>query len=225
MHQKTPPPQLLSVPLLILIGCSGSLEATAPVLPPPPDSSDSFFESEPNDHASNANYIGELRVGDYVMIEGEVSECCVDPYDGFAFYAAEPLQLTITLTELADADLDFCMYDPTIDQMVACWETDVHPEWGVFNVGLPADLHLVVASYYGTSGYTLEIYADALGAAPDAPGAPGRGESPAELTRERFAGYHRAQQGEGSERYFLLLRDGETKVFLPLQGEEDPLPR
>lgn len=216
--------RFLPASLLALAGCGGHVDAPPPP-PPPPDSPDAILESEPNDTAYDANYIGELYVGDYVVIEGDITECCVDPYDGFAFFAAEPMQITVTLTELASADLDFCVYDPSIDEIVACWETDLHPEWGFFNVGYASDLQLVVASYAGASGYTLEISASPITAAPDLPGAPGRGEPPSESTLRRLAGYHHPRPGPSTARYFLLLKDGETEVFLPLQGDEAPAGR
>jgi len=219
---------LLSALLLASISsCGGSIDGPyagpgpAPGSDPPPDPpSDTVWEWEPNDHNTTANYLGELRVGDRVVIEGDITECCPDPYDGFAFYAAEPIELTIVLTEYDPADLDFCVYDPYLDEIIACWETDEHPEWGIFSIGVAGDFQLVISSYFGDSAYSMEVTAAPLPPGPSAPGSGGRNDSaPGELALERFAAYHDSRP-ERDERRFLLLKDGEEEYLLPLSVEE-----
>jgi hypothetical protein len=178
--------QLLSLFALLFVACGGSGEGEA-VAP----TSQALQEIEPNDNALYADYIGELRPGDYVEIQGHVLECCSDPYDGFAFYAPEPVELIFTLVEAnPSADLDFCIYDPTVESMVACWETDLHPEVGVFDFAGPGELHVVIGSYVGDSHYLLQIEARPLPplmlasqAGPDVNRAPG------EKAARRFRAY------------------------------------
>lgn len=147
---------LLLLPLLSACGGGGGGTVTPPA-------SQVLQEIEPNDNALNADYIGQLVPGDFVEIQGSILECCSDPYDGFAFYAPGPVELVMTLIEANPAaDLDFCIYDPTIEQMVACWETDLHPEVGVFDFAGPGELHVVIASYVGDSDYLLQIEARPL---------------------------------------------------------------
>ena len=144
------------------------------------------MEIEPNDNALDADYIGEVFPGDRVEIEGHITECCPDAYDGFAFYAGGPVELVVTLFEdAAGADLDFCIYDPGIDAVVACWETDAHPETGVFNFAGGAEFHVVVRSYLGDSSYLLRMDVNALPAGTVFAATQG----PSAEAQRRFAGY------------------------------------
>ncbi|MCB9915407.1 MAG: hypothetical protein H6828_09695 [Planctomycetes bacterium] len=151
---------LLALLPLVLVSCYHHEDHIVVVDRP---RADSLYEREPNDTALTADWIGELRPGDYVEIGGHITECCPDPYDGFAFYAPGPVELHVALYELdLDADLDFCIYDPTLDEMIACWETDLHPEAGVFAFEGPGELHVVVRSYLGDTNYVLALDAQPL---------------------------------------------------------------
>jgi hypothetical protein len=64
------------------------------------------------------------------------------------------------------ANLDVCLYDPQLDQTVACFATDANPEQGGVDVSTGGlDFHLVVESFAGDGPYTLEINAQPLFAA------------------------------------------------------------
>ncbi len=144
-------------------------------------------EVEPNDHAWNANSLGSVQVGDSLQILGHITECCPDEYDGFAFYAIEPVSVHITLFEDNPlADLDFAIYIPAIDDFVAAYETDNHPEFGIFDQGGPGEFHVVINSWTGDSSYTLQVDVQPLIPAATAPGG---GSGPSSVTIERFGAY------------------------------------
>lgn len=164
-------------------------------------------EVEPNDDVFNANYLGAVHAGDFIQIEGHITECCYDEYDGFAFYALEPVSVVITLHEASPvADLDFAIYIPEIDDFVAAWETDNHPEFGVFDFAGPGEFHIVINSWIGDSSYLLDVDVQPL--FPAAPGADGgpelaascaapnpEADAPSAVTLERFGAYREPPQG------------------------------
>lgn len=150
-------------------------------------------ESERNDAPAEANHFGLLRPGDRFFIDGFVRDDGFDPFDGFAFTANEPIHVDFQLHHGSPgADLDVCLYDPFLDETLACWATTARPEQGgvdVFAGG--ADFHLVVESFAGDSSYSLELVVYPLYAMTSGParlaGAGARAErSPAALER-----YHR----------------------------------
>jgi hypothetical protein len=118
-----------------------------------------LFEQEPNDDPLTANHFGVLRVGDRFFIDGAVRDDLVDPFDGFAFTAGEALHVDFQLfSGNPAADLDVCLYDPLLDQTLACYQTASDPEQGGVDVtagGL--DFHLVIESFVGQATYSLEI--------------------------------------------------------------------
>jgi len=151
-----------------------------------------YLEVEINDDAWNANWVGEIRAGDFIPIEGFITECCPDPYDGFSFFTYEAVRLRMTLFESQPgADLDFAIYIPEIDGVVAAFETDNHPEFGVFDFVGPGEFHIVVRSFSGDSNYRLEVDVRplpfALSTGPDTPDA-----SPSPFSLEAFSGYAKA---------------------------------
>jgi len=182
-----------------------------------PDPPLPLVEIEPNDHASTADYLGEYHPGDYVAVEGHITECCVDPYDGFAIYAPYASSVYITLHEDSPgADLDFCIYDPVIDEMIACWESDSHPEGGIFDYAGGGEFHIVVDSWIGDTTYLLEIDMQPLApAASFDPGSPPAAQralpAPSALAHERLADYLQGQAEQLQRRALLLqTRAGET---------------
>jgi hypothetical protein len=126
-----------------------------------------FQEAEPNDDPSTANHFGILQVGDHFLIQGFVREDAPDPFDGFAFTAASPMHVDFQLfIDTNTANLDVCLYDPQIDQTVACFATQANPEQGGVDVSAGGlDFHLVVESVLGDGPYTLEIVVQSLFAA------------------------------------------------------------
>lgn len=169
-----------------------------------PPLNNTLFEIEPNGNAANADYLGEVFPGDFISIEGHIRECCgvapgccLDEYDGFAFYADQPVSVRITLTEFsAFADLDFAIYLPEVGAIVELFETDQHPEFGVFNYQGPGEFHIVVNSYIGDSSYLLDVdvqplflASDSNFAASSSTGSVSSQRAGSALARERFARY------------------------------------
>lgn len=149
-------------------------------------------ESERNDAPLEANHFGLLRPGERLFIDGFVRDDGFDPFDGFAFTANEPIHVDFLLHHgSAVADLDVCLYDPFLDETLACWATTARPELGgvdVFAGG--ADFHLVVESFAGDSSYSLELVVYPLYAMTSGParlaGVEGRAErAPAALKHYR----------------------------------------
>jgi hypothetical protein len=129
-----------------------------------------YYESEPNDFAFEADAFGVVFPGDHFLIRGYISDVPwnpfdpfngFDPYDGLAFTSGLPLRVDFLL--YADdpfADLDVCVFDPWAGWTVDCFATGVDPEVGSVDVlAGGVDFHLVVESFVGSSSYTLEILA------------------------------------------------------------------
>jgi len=116
-------------------------------------------EFERNDTPQQANHLGLLYPGQRFFVDGFVRDDDFDPFDGFAFTASEPIHVDFQLHHGSSvADLDVCLYDPFLDETLACWATTDRPERGgvdVFAGG--ADFHLVVESFSGDSSYSLEL--------------------------------------------------------------------
>ncbi len=133
-----------------------------------------YSESEPNDDACCADDFGVLAAGEFLSIEGFISDDGHDPFDGFAFEAWQPLEVEFRLISESGADLDLCLYDPQIDLVVDCYETPYNPEVGTaFILAGGVDFHLVVNAFAGSGPYTLEVWASPLygATAPAASGA------------------------------------------------------
>jgi hypothetical protein len=143
-----------------------------------------FAESEPNDDPLTANDFGSLLPGDHFFIDGFVRDDLVDPFDGFQFTAAQALHVDFQLfSDNAATDLDVCLYDPQLDQTVACFATSDNPERGGVDVdagGLA--FQLVVESFVGDGPYSLEIDVQPLFAATAA------GQPLAEAARAQIRG-------------------------------------
>ena len=116
-------------------------------------------ESEPNDAACCADFLGFLSPGEIVTVQGFIDDSGFDPFDGFAFTANQPLTVQFNLfIDNPGADLDFCVYDPQLGFTVDCFESPFNPEFGsidVFTGG--TSFHLVVNSFNGASSYTLQV--------------------------------------------------------------------
>ena len=164
----------------------------------------SFVEVEPNNLAFDANYLGTLAIGETLIVRGFIEDTPFDPFDGFAVTALEPMDVEFYLTsDDPFTDLDLCYYNPYSGQYEACWETSFNPEAGLLAMNGGEEFHLVVASYFGASSYTLEIRGIPIGYAPaasapearEASGAPAAG-GPAVRERVRpFADYAGAVAG------------------------------
>ena len=143
-----------TLPLLLLAaGCGHGSHGGVVVHDPP-----SYLESEPNDDVWSANFLGHVAAGDSILVEGHVTDGFGDTLDGFALDLLEPLELRFELfAHDPFADLDVCVYDPVSDVYVACFESAVDPEVGAVAIGLPAEMHLVVSSFTGSSAYSLYV--------------------------------------------------------------------
>ncbi len=132
-----------------------------------------YFESEINDQAHNADYFGILRPGDRFFIDGHITDIPFDPFDpwngydpfdGFAFTADRPIHVEFRLyIDNPWTDLDVIVYDPQLGIDVGWFATGNNPEVGAVDVlagGL--DFHLVVESWVGISSYSMEIIVYAL---------------------------------------------------------------
>ena len=124
-----------------------------------PDPIPVYREVEPNDAVFDANYFGVLRPGDRFFIDGFSTDSGADPFDGFAFVSGEPIHVDFRLFQASPtSDFDVCLYDPEFDETIACFATDEDPESGgvdVTDAGI--EFHLVVESFVGSGGYSLEI--------------------------------------------------------------------
>jgi hypothetical protein len=139
---------------IALSACHGTTVAPKP--PPAP-----LDESEPNDTAFEAPWYGSVFPGSSLAIAGHVTSNGPDLYDGFAFTTGAPCTLRFVLRPaLAGTDLDLCVYDPSLDEFVACFDSPSGTEVG--EIALPGagiDFHLVVSSAWAASSYLLEIEA------------------------------------------------------------------
>ena len=142
-----------------------------------------FREVEPNDAVNEANDFGVLLPGDHFFIDGWTTDSGADPFDGFQFVAGEPIHVDFRLHHAdPSTDFDVCLFDPQLNLTVACFATPDLPETGGVDVaGSGLAFQLVVESFLGAGGYSLEIEVVSLGAAFRANGANGalvpRGET------------------------------------------------
>ena len=150
-----------SVKVALFLALASLLAACSPYgssTPVPYSGGGPLYEVEPNDDAVHADYLGEFRAGDFIAVEGNITECCNDPFDGFAFYALEPVLVQVTLQSFnPHADLDFALYLPEIDALVDSWETSNNPEFGVFSFAGAGEFQIVVDSWIGAADYLLEV--------------------------------------------------------------------
>ena len=149
----------------------------------------SLVELEPNNSVFSANVAGALLVGDRYTIYGSITDSGADPFDGFAFFPQEDLDLEFTLyTSNPNAVLELCQVDPYATVVPICWNNSVYEIQGVIAAYAGEELHLVISSLWSASNY--ELYVDAYppvyldGGRPAASPA----ESPAPAA-EHLAGY------------------------------------
>ena len=122
-----------------------------------------YFESEPNDSAAGPDYLTTIAPGERLEVCGHVDDGCCDPYDGFALETTDAVDLRLELTAHDGwSDLDLCVFDPVSDVFLACFESAGSFESGTVAIALPAEVHLVVRAWSGSSDYTLRVEADAL---------------------------------------------------------------
>ena len=141
----------LSVLTLTWAGCH---EQVVVAKDPPPTP-----ESEPNDSASDTPWYGTLAPGSRVALTGHITSDGPDFFDGFAFTTGAPCTLRFTLApSLPGTDLDLCLYDPWLDEFVACFDGTAEVETGQLGFAdAGTDFHLVVTSAWASSNYLLQI--------------------------------------------------------------------
>lgn len=134
-----------------------------------------YYESEPNDQACCADWLGSLAPYETAAIRGSITSFGPDYFDGFAFVAAQPLDVRVELvSDDPHDDFDICIYDPLIGDYVACFETSAQPEVGLFSVlQTGREFHVVVTPYSGSGSYSL--YVDGLPISFAAPTSTGAG--------------------------------------------------
>jgi hypothetical protein len=159
---------------------------------PPPATLD---ESEPNDSAAEAPWFGTLYPGSELAISGHVTSDGSDLYDGFAFTTGAPCTVRFTVhPTLPAADLDVCVYDPYLDEFIACFDSPSGTESGEVGFAVAGvDFHLVVTSAWAASSYLLEIESIPFVPSPEGSGAMTTGSAdPAKRTLERASAYRGA---------------------------------
>jgi hypothetical protein len=139
-----------------------------------------LYETEINDTAPQADWIGAVYPGDALSIRGHVTQFGPDLLDGFAFVTGAPLRIDLELwADVHGADLDLCVWDPVFGAYVACFETASHPESGqVVILEANKEFHLVVRSFHGDSAYWLDVFGSAAAYGAQAPGTNGEQRVP-----------------------------------------------
>ena len=118
----------------------------------------SFVEVESNDTALTANIAGSLYIGDHYTIFGTTTDLGFDPFDGFAFFPEQSLELEFTLTPSdPGAILQICMVAPFGGPPPLCWNTTMSSGLGFATIAPGQELHLVVSSLWGTTDYRLDV--------------------------------------------------------------------
>ena len=128
-------------------------------------------ELEDNDSAARAAWFGMLRPGSSLSVAGHVGFGGPDPRDGFVFSTAAPCTIRFALRPvLPSAELDLCVYDPSLDAFVACFDSRGAVAPGEIDFATAGtDFHIVVGSAWGSASYVLEIEATPRLAAPAEP--------------------------------------------------------
>jgi len=155
---------------LPLVACSHGGGVLAPHTP-----TAYFCDAEPNDDSDHPQPIGPLYPREQIVVRGHV-DCTFgfhyDPTDAFAFAAAAPARIHFELDGFHGGDLDLCLVDPFLGQVVAHWDA-YGDEYGAFDVpGYGQEFHLVVVAFSGASEYDLALRVDPLPYGLPAPAAP-----------------------------------------------------
>jgi len=197
----------LALASLALAACHGHHHDGGGVVVP------TLRESERNDAPLEANHFGVLRAGERFFIDGFVRDDGFDPFDGFAFTAGEAIHVDFQLHHgSAAADLDVCLYDPLLDETLACWATTERPERGGVDVfGAGFDFQLVVESFAGDSSYSLELVVSPLFALTDGSARLTGSDARAERAPAALDGYRKPAQEQT-----LVIE--QTLEFDPLTG-------
>lgn len=142
-----------------------------------------LFESETNDTAPEANFLGHVRPGDSFVIEGDMGYDG-DFQDGFAFVAEVPVEIEYVMSVLdATSTFAVCAYDPYHDEIVFCDSNGLNPEVGAFFVdAFDAEFHVFLTQISGAANYSLTIHVRPLLPHP-APTSPDPGQ-PAQVLAE-----------------------------------------
>jgi serine protease len=114
-------------------------------------------ESEPNDTIDQSQSVGDVRVGERVVMVGH-ADAAGDAMDGYHLRATSRVRITVSLAHAAGADLDVLVYDPTGLQFVETFQSASQPETGVFHAKGAFDV--VVRATTGASNYELSLIVD-----------------------------------------------------------------
>ena len=117
-----------------------------------------IVEVESNDTALTANIAGSLYIGDRYTIYGHTTDDGSDPFDGFAFFPEQSLQLQVNLfVDDPLAVLELCLVDPFGPMPPLCWNTGGGPGAAFVVIPPGQELHLVISSLWSSSSYRLEV--------------------------------------------------------------------
>jgi hypothetical protein len=151
---------LLLAGLLTVVGCSGGIDTFGGDYFGPPV----YGEHEPNDSPWEPDILGLVDTHSNFIVEGYVEAVGWDTVDTFEIEASEPVAISFELYgDSLFADLDLCLFDPDIGQVVACYDGSWNPEEGYFTLDWPGKrVVLMVEAYLVDSSYSLEILASPL---------------------------------------------------------------
>lgn len=118
-------------------------------------------EIEPNDSPYQPDFLGGVDSVSHFVVAGHVEAVGHDVYDHFELVAEEPVGIEFYLHGLAHhADLDLCLWDPDLEEIVACYDGPWNPEEGYFTLDWPGKrVVLLVEAWIVDSAYDLEILA------------------------------------------------------------------
>jgi serine protease len=122
-------------------------------------------EREPNDDPTQAQYVGEVVVGDAITFRGGVSAAS-DPLDGLLVACPEAVRITAGLTMPAFTDLDLEFLDATADLAspapLATFSTGASPETGSLDVAAGRLLLVRARAVTAAGTYDLTLSAAAV---------------------------------------------------------------
>ena len=120
-----------------------------------------FDELEPNDSPYEPDYLGGVDILSHFIVEGHVEAIGWDLVDHFELVADEPVGIEFYLHgDHPAADLDLCLWDPDIGQVVACYDGPWNPEEGFFTIDYPGKrVVLIVEAWAVDTTYSLELRA------------------------------------------------------------------
>ena len=124
-----------------------------------------IVEREPNGEFGEAQYLGELTLGDRVTLLGNASSV-IDLRDGVVIACPAAIDLQASLSFPVGGDFDVRVYDATTSllsptQLTAFESENANPESGLVTIGAMRLLHIDVEAFIGSGDYALTLTAGA----------------------------------------------------------------